>query len=125
MTSTINCGCHSIRSMFRVLGIYNFALLLVFHQDSFQKSRSGSDPPRYIALSSILQLFREISRKNHNSIYTHFQNQFPNLFLDHFRSYRSCICSFIFNLQEKYKMKIYSMQYIVNNTEQKKTLIRC
>ena len=101
------------------------ALLLVFHQDSFQKSRSGSDPPRYIALSSILQLFREISRKNHNSIYTHFQNQFPNLFLDHFRSYRSCISSFIFNLQEKYKMKIYSMQYIVNNTEQKKTLIRC
>ena len=24
MASTINCGCHSIRSMFRVLGIYNF-----------------------------------------------------------------------------------------------------
>ena len=23
---TINCVCHSIRSMFRVLGIYNFAL---------------------------------------------------------------------------------------------------
>ena len=67
------------------------ALLLVFHQDSFQKSRSGSDPPRYIALSSILQLFREISRKNHNSIYTHFQNQFPNLFLDHFRRCRSTL----------------------------------
>ena len=26
MASTINCGCHSIRSMFRVLGIYNFGL---------------------------------------------------------------------------------------------------
>ena len=24
---TINCMCHSIRSMFRVLGIYNFAVL--------------------------------------------------------------------------------------------------
>ena len=24
MASTINCGCHSIRSMFRVFGIYNF-----------------------------------------------------------------------------------------------------
>ena len=86
--------CHSIE--FRVLGIYNFALLLVFHQDSFQKSWSGSDPPRYMALSSILQLFREISRKNHNSIYTHFQNQFPNLFLDHFRSCPSA-SSGIFN----------------------------
>ena len=25
---TINCECHSIRSMFRVLGIYNFDLFL-------------------------------------------------------------------------------------------------
>ena len=27
MASTINCGCHSIRSMFRVLGIYNFGFV--------------------------------------------------------------------------------------------------
>ena len=103
--------------------LFDYSCLVVGFPSGFvsEKSRSGSDPPRYIVLSSILQLFREISRKNHNSIYTHFQNQFPNLFLDHFRSYRSCISSFIFNLQEKYKMKIYSMQYIVNSTEQKKT----
>ena len=28
MASTIDCGCHSIRSMLRVLGIYNFGLHL-------------------------------------------------------------------------------------------------
>ena len=30
MASTINCGCHSIRSMFRVLGIYNFGVCKIY-----------------------------------------------------------------------------------------------
>ena len=29
--NTINCVCHSIRSMFRLLGIYNFAFRLDFN----------------------------------------------------------------------------------------------
>ena len=37
---TINCVCHSIRSMFRVLGIYNFAVFLnaVVSSTSLKKS---------------------------------------------------------------------------------------
>ena len=33
-THTINCVCQSIMSMFRVLGIYNFALMLKFPTNS-------------------------------------------------------------------------------------------
>ena len=31
---TINCVCHSLRSMFRVLGIYNFGICLEFTASS-------------------------------------------------------------------------------------------
>ena len=42
---TINCVCHSIRSMFRVLGIYNFEEKLLF-PDLFSSlySRMGTKP---------------------------------------------------------------------------------
>ena len=33
---TINCVCHSIRSMFRVLGIYNFGGMVNYILDIFQ-----------------------------------------------------------------------------------------
>ena len=32
---TINCVCNSIRSMFRVLGVYNFALSMDLQQPPF------------------------------------------------------------------------------------------
>ena len=35
---TINCVCHSIRSMFRVLGIYNFAISSHGCKDHLQRS---------------------------------------------------------------------------------------
>ena len=40
---TINCVCHSIRSMFRVLGIYNFALFR--YRESDPKSRNWLELP--------------------------------------------------------------------------------
>ena len=40
---TINCVCHSIRSMFRVLGIYNFALLLAVKTKKRKKNKPNQN----------------------------------------------------------------------------------
>ena len=37
---TINCVCHSIKSMFRVLGMYNFALSMKFRGFKLSGSKS-------------------------------------------------------------------------------------
>ena len=107
--------------MFRVLGIYNFALLLVFHQDSFQKRAGAEATPRD---TSHYHQSYNYSVKYLGKITIVFIHIFKINFLTFFlitsvaivpasvHSYSIC--------KKKYKMKIYSMQYIVNSTEQNK-----
>ena len=40
---TINCVCHSIKSMFRVLDIYNFACTLGFARGIYTDEYEGRD----------------------------------------------------------------------------------
>ena len=41
--TSINCVCHSIRSMFRVLGMYNFALLLAVKTKKRKKNKPNQN----------------------------------------------------------------------------------
>ena len=98
------------------------ALLLVFHQDSFQKRAGAEATPRD---TSHYHQSYNYSVKYLGKITIVFIHIFKINFLTFFlitsvaivpasvHSYSIC--------KKKYKMKIYSMQYIVNSTEQKKT----
>ena len=47
---TINCVCHSIRSMFRVLGIYNFGIRANVDENEDDNVTSEMISPHYVRI---------------------------------------------------------------------------
>ena len=87
---TINCVCHSIRSMFRVLGIYNFA-------PELKKSTT-----HLTILHSVAELMRQMTRKM-ACFFRHLGNEVSRNENDnsHFRSHLLLLSSYSWMISTK------------------------